>query len=163
MLNINSVSLFDSAKFDKSNAPNHDLRFVNFNNMNLKYTLNNKNCVDLEFLKFIDHVWTVDLSNNKIECVENVQYSKTIVHWLDLRNNNLLSFDFADLIGLGFTDIYLTNNHLSTQSLKNFDDKTLSAISVYRHAMDVRAINIHITKGNNVKLPLKRYSKVNIL
>ena len=166
--NINSVSnsLLDFTKFHKSKAQDSELLYVSFNGMNLKYRMNNNKCVDLQFLKFMPFVRSLDLSNNKIECVDNLAFLRNYdgmtngMGHLYLNNNNLLSFDFADLIGVHITYIYLTNNNLSTQSLKNFDDDTLSEISDDRDDVDIEDLNIYITKGNNVKLPLKQQSSV---
>ena len=144
------LSLIDFTKFDESKPLMNSLNTIYLNNMNLKYTMQNNNCLNLQFLKFMPHVEALAFSDNKIECIDNISILQQVnlnVQYVYLDNNNLLSFDFVDLIGSNIRQIYLTNNRLSFESLKNFDEHTLSQINPSGEVM------IGITHGNSVKLP----------
>ena len=158
MLDLNenhlSLSMIDFTKFDELKPKMNSLRHIDFTNMNLKYTSrsNNKNCFDLTFLKFMPNIDRLYLSNNKIECIENLsvlQREDIKLRHLVLDDNNLLSFDFADLIDSYIEKIDLSSNHLSFEALKNFDIDTLSRINPYV------AVYILITHGNDEKLKQK--------
>ena len=63
----------------------------------------NDNCFDVKFLKCMPNVKELAFSHNKIECINHLsvlQYANRDVQWrrLLLQKNNLVSFDFADLI-----------------------------------------------------------------
>ena len=142
------LSSIDFTRFDDSKPFMNNLLYIHFENMNLKYTIKNNNCLDLQFLKFMPQVSLLDLSNNKIECVDNVsilQREDVKLERLWLNSTTLVSFDLADLIGSNVKQIDLTNNNLSFESVKNFDRKTLSKIN---HAQPVQ---INIKKGNDDK------------
>ena len=144
------LSLPDFAKFDESKQVMNDLQRVYFDSMNLEYTMKNKNCLDLQFLKFMPNVTRLYFSDNKIECIDNVsilQREDIKLEYINLDNNNLLSFDFEDLIGSNIDTILLTNNNLSFESLKNFNVITLSKIN------PGGAVSINITHGNDIKVP----------
>ena len=61
----------DFSKFDES-TPMNSLRVINFRDMNLQYTRQNNHCLDLQFLNFMANVIKLDLSYNKIECIDNL-------------------------------------------------------------------------------------------
>ena len=126
--------------------------------MNLQYTIKNNNCLDLQFLKYLPQVWLLDLSNNKIECVDNVsilQMEDINLKNLDIGNNNLVSFDFGDLIGSSIIEISLKNNNLSIESVKNFDNNTLSKIN------PTTEVRIYIKDGNDEKFSqMNKYDKI---
>ena len=130
------TSTIDFTKFDESKPKLQSLRLVDLGHMNLKYTSsnsnnNNNNCFDLQFLRFMPNVESLRLSNNKIECMHNLTILKTAhlkLHSLYLRNNKLLSFDFADLIGSNVNAIDLGANSLSFEELKHVDNNTVSRI-----------------------------------
>ena len=145
------LSSIDFTKFDESKPKMNDIHQVNFNNMNMKYTMQNNNCLDLQFLKFMPNVERLYFAHNKIECVDNVsvlQREDVKLKELYLDHNNLLSFDFADLIGSNIELISLRHNNLSFASLKNFNDDTLSQIN----PSDMGMASISILQGNDDKL-----------
>ena len=153
------ASSIDFSKFDESKPLMNSLGWMHFSHMNLKYTKHNNNCLDLKFLKFISDVEELDFAYNKIECIDNLsilQQKDVNVEYLYLDNNNLLSFDFADLIGSNIGQIYLTNNSLSMESLKNFDANTLSQINPSAEVM------IDITYGNHIDLLRPKATRVSI-
>ena len=141
------LSPIDFTQFDESKSLMNSLNWIRFKNMNLKYTIDNNNCLDLKFLQFMPNVQAVDFSDNKIECVDNLsilQRKGIKLLYLNFHNNSLVSFDFADLIGANIANIYLQNNNLSIESLKNFDANTLSQIS------SQFTLSIYLTEGNDV-------------
>ena len=141
-------SSFDFTKFDESKPLMNSLREIYFSEMSLKCTRHD-NCFDLQFLKFMPNVERLYLSQNKIECVDNVsilQREDIKLKELHLDNNNLLFFDFADLIGSNIYHISLISNNLSFESLKNFNNDTLSKINLSARSF------ISIIHGNAVEL-----------
>ena len=125
-------SMIDFTKFEDSKPLMNSLKEVNLADMNLTYTIHNDDCLDLKFLEFMPNTRMLDLSKNKIECVDNVsilQRQDINLERLYLDSNNLTSFDLADLIGSNIQRIDLSSNGLSFESLKNFDNDTLSKIS----------------------------------
>ena len=120
-------SSIDFAKFDESKPLMNSLHEIHFKNMSLKYTMQNNNCLDLQFLKFMPNVQVLNFSNNSIECVDNMsilQRKDMQLKYLRLDNNNLSSFRFSDLIGSNIAEVNLTNNKNwpSYDSLKDVDD-----------------------------------------
>ena len=151
------LSSIDFTKFDESKPMMDGLHEIVFNNMTLKYTMHNDNCLDLQFLKFMPNIKELDFARNQIECVDNLsilQGKQVNLGYLYLDNNNLVSFDFVDLIGSNIEEIYLTNNNLSLESLKNFDINTLSRINPSGEVL------IDITQGNPVKLQVMNIGNV---
>ena len=152
VLNGNDLlsSLIDFTKFDESKPLMNNLYSIYFNNMNLKYTtMQNNNCLDFQFLKFMPSVSFIDFSNNKIECIDNVsilQRKDMNLRHFKLDSNNLSSFDFATLIGSNIATIDLTNNNLSFESLQNFNNKTLLQINPSDQVV------ISIVQGNDKRL-----------
>ena len=136
--------MIDFTKFDESTRLLY-LHEINFKSMGLKYTMKNNSCLDFQVLKFMPFVENLDFSHNRIECIDNIsilQRDNIRLKELKLDNNNLLSFDFADLIGSNVQIIHLTNNSLSFRSVKNFDEDTLSKINP-------GFLSIHIREGND--------------
>ena len=150
------TSTLDLSKFDKLKPGMNSLNTVDFRDMNLKYTSmqsdsNSNNCLDLQFLIFMPNVEILQLSYNKIECIDNLAILRRNAHpdmdvrlaHLDLGHNSLLAFDFADIIGTHIEIIDLNNNNLSLESLKNFDTDTLLQINPSRN------VTISIISGND--------------
>ena len=157
--NNHLLSSIDFTKFDKSKPLMNSLQWVYFNNMNLMYTRQNNDCLDLQFLKFMPNVKMLHLSDNKIQCIDNLsilQRQDVKLEYLYLENINLLSFDFADLINSNISEIYLQDNNLSSKSLKNLDFYTLSRIN------PSNKLKIGIEDGNHVKLPRTTLPRVRI-
>ena len=153
------TSLIDFTKFDESKPSMISLHGIYFNNMNLKYTMQNNNCLDLQFLKFMPNIEDADFSYNKIECVDNIsilQKENVTLEYLYFDNNNLLSFDFADLIGSNIGEIYLMSNNLSRESLQNFDVDTLLQINPSGEVI------IYIVQGNDDRLKAADIEHVSI-
>ena len=146
--NNHLLSSIDFTKFDASKPLMNSLKGIHFSSMNLTYTRQNNHCLDLQFLKFMPNVEALYLSDNKIECIDNVsilQRKDIKLRYFNLDFNHLRSFDFSDLIGSSIVQIYLTNNNLSFESLKNFDFDTLSQINA---AGD--RVFLGIIKGNDI-------------
>ena len=149
----------DFTKFDESKPLMNSLREISFAHMSLKYTRQDDNCFDLRFLKFMPNVERLYLTDNKIECIDNVailQREDIKLQDLHLDKNNLLSFDFADLIGSNIQEICLQHNNLSFELLKNFDADTISKINPSTNIL------IAITQGNDDKLKQQVIPRVRI-
>ena len=158
--NNHLLSSIDLTKFDESKPIMNSLTWIFFENMNLVYTMQNDNCLDLQFLKFMPNVEELDFSNNKIECIDNasiLQRQDVKLEYLYLNDNILLSFDFGALIGSNIGKIHLTNNNLSPESLQNFDANTLSRINPSAQVL------IDIMDGNEITLPRGTPSRVVIV
>ena len=147
LLQNHLLSSIDFTQLDDSKSIMNSLQEINFRLMNLTYTIHNNNCLDLNFLKFMPNVERLSLSDNKIECIDNLsilQRKDVKIRHLDLTNNSLASFDFGDLIGSNLSDIRLGLNYLSSKSVKNFDKNTLIKIS------PGKSLAIRITPGNDL-------------
>ena len=149
--NILLSSTIDFTKFDESMPKMNSLRYINFSNMNLKYasTSDSTMCFDLQFLKFIPNVEELHLSYNAIKCIDNVSILKESdisLKYLDLNNNDLVSFDFTELKDSNTAEIDLRYNNLSFKSLKHFDNDTLSQIN------PSDGVKICIIDGNDEKI-----------
>ena len=96
------TSTIDFSKFDES-TPMNSLRVINFRDMNLKYTRQNNNCLDLQFSKLMPNVISLDFSYNEIECIDNL----SILQRDDIQST-ALNFNYS-------------NYNLLIGSLTNFD------------------------------------------